>query len=714
VIVQRLLIVANRLPVTAHSEGGRLVLEPSIGGLATGIGSFYRKYDSLWIGWYEPPEGEAGEFGPEAVKTRLMEEHDSKPVFIPPEEALAYYEGTLWPTFHYFTQYARFEEEWWNAYARVNRRFCDAVLEVARPDDTIWIHDYHLMLLPGMLRERLPNASIGFFLHIPFPSFEIFGMLPWRTELVRGLLGADLVGFHTYDYVRHFLSSVLRLTGLEHVLGEISVGRRRIKVDAFPMGIDYPAFSQSRDLPEVHDEMARMRAEVGEHRVILSVDRLDYTKGILHRLEAYDTFLAEHPEHQGHVVLALVTVPSRTDASDYQQLKRDVDEMVGRISGKYLSGSLPFERLAALYAIAEVILVTPLRDGMNLVAKEYVATHDEEGVLILSEMAGAAKELGEAIVVNPFNRSEMAAAIETALAMPAEERRDRMTAMKKRLLRYDVVRWAADFTDSLTLECGRERALRSRLLTDAVEEQMAEQYHSATRRLILLDYDGTLVGFANKPSHARPDAELLDLLAKLDSDPANEVVIVSGRDRVTMSQWLGDLPLSLITDHGAWIRERGEDWKTLTPLTGDWKESVRPVMERYIDRTPGSLLEEKEFSLVWHYRAADPFMGQTRARELRESLEHLTANRDLGVMEGNKALEVKNAGVNKGLAASTWLSREPWDFILAIGDDRTDEDLFATLPDCACSIRVGWGPSNATHYADGVADVREFLTRLAR
>lgn len=724
----RLLIVSNRLPVTARAEDGHLILEPSIGGLATGLASFYRDYDSRWIGWYEPPHGPVDPEESESVAARLDAECGCTPVFMPPDEAAAYYEGfanaTLWPTFHYFTQFARFEDSWWEAYVNVNRRFRDAVLSVAREDDTIWIHDYHLLLLPGMLRESLPSASIGFFLHIPFPSFEIFRMLPWRTELLRGILGADLVGFHTYDYVHHFLSSVLRLTGYEHVLSEVSVGHHRVKVDAFPMGIDYQTYASARELPGVQAEISRIREDVGDLRVILSVDRLDYTKGVIGRLEAYDRFLEENPRFHGKVVLALVAVPSRTDVDQYQQLKRELDETVGRISGKYgflhwtpvqyQSGSTPFETLAALYATAEVILVTPFRDGMNLIAKEYVATNEGEGVLILSEMAGVAKELGEALVVNPYNGSEMAEAIATALDMPLEERRDRMAAMKDRLRRYDVTRWASDFVDSLSSMRTEEADLLSRLLTGTAEERMEAEYRSAEHRLILLDYDGTLTTFTRRPSAAKPDRALLDLLARLTADPKNEVVIVSGRDRITMVQWLGGLDLALVTDHGAWVKDRAGDWENLVPLTSDWKHTVRPVLERFVDRTPGALLEEKEFSLVWHYRAADPVIGPLRARELRDSLEHLTGNLDLGVLEGNKVLEVKNAGVNKGRAASRWLSRQQWDFILAAGDDRTDEDLFAALPKGACSIRVGWADSKATFYADRVADVRRFLTRLAR
>jgi trehalose 6-phosphate synthase/phosphatase len=258
----------------------------------------------------------------------------------------------------------------------------------------------------------------------------------------------------------------------------------------------------------------------------------------------------------------------------------------------------------------------------------------------------------------------------------------------------------------------KERTIRLRLMTGRIEQTMDEEYRAASRRLILLDYDGTLVGFTNKPGAARPDPDLQGLLGSLTADAGNEVVIISGRGRITMEQWLGRLDLSLISDHGAWVRERQGAWKAPMSLPDKWKDSVRPLLERYVDRTPGALIEDKEYSLVWHYRAADPYIGPLRARELRDALQDLTGDAGLGILEGNKVVEVKNADANKGRAASLWLEREDWDFILAIGDDRTDEDVFAALPQSACSVRVGWAPSRAEYYADSVADVRRLLTRL--
>jgi len=721
----RLLIVSNRLPVTPEvAENGDVRFIGSVGGLATGLGSFYKRYESLWIGWCE-----ACEFNRFEMTRRLLDEHSCVPIFLDPEDARLYYEGfsneTIWPVFHHFAQYAQFDQQAWEAYERVNRRFAEAVIERLQPGDVVWVNDYHLMLLPGMLRQAAPDITVGFFLHIPFPSFEIFRMLPWREHILNGLLGADVIGFHTYDYARHFLSAALRLTGREHSLGQIVVGSRTVKVDAFPMGIDYERFAAAAHSPEVAEKSRALRADIGDRRFVLSVDRLDYTKGIPERLEAFERFLAEHPEAHRTVGLTMVAVPSRTDVEHYQMLKRDVDELVGRINGRYgtmdwtpvryLYRSLPFDELVAMYLEADVLLVTPLRDGMNLVAKEYVATKDGggTGVLVLSELAGSAKELGEALIVNPFDQSDIVSALARALVMPADEQRERLAVMQERLSRYTVVHWAEDFVEAVEAASQNQRERAARSLSPEVEKQFLSAYASATRRLILLDYDGTLVDFSAKPLSTVPDEELTATLRALAADPANEVVIISGRDRGILAEWLGALDVSLIAEHGAMQRWRGGDWIEATVPPDTWKASARQMMERYVDRTPGTFIEEKEHALVWHFRSADPGLGPQRARELRESLGGLTENFGLAIMEGHRVLEVKPANINKGRAALDFVDSDEWDFILAIGDDRTDEDVFEALPATAFTVKVGGGGSLARFRADSVDDVRTLLKRMS-
>ena len=724
----RILIVSNRLPVTVSKIKGQIALRESSGGLATGLASLSASSDRLWIGWPGIPSDKLTD-KEKAFVTAELAKRKCLPVFLSTEDIEDYYYGfsnkTLWPLFHYFAQYAQYETAHWQAYDRVNHAFEAAVRSAAHRNDLIWIHDYHLMLLPRLLREQAPDAEIGFFLHIPFPSFEIFRLLPWRYELLSGLLGADLIGFHTYSYANHFLTTVSRIAGFDHTLGRITTGDRLVKADVFPMGIDYAKFAGAGELPRVRRELARLRKTAGQFRVILSVDRLDYTKGILQRLEAFDAFLTEHPEHRGRVTLILLAVPSRTQVSDYAELRDRLERTVSRINGehatvawtpvRYLYRDLPFEPLAALYRLADVALVTPLRDGMNLIAKEYVASRaDGRGVLILSEMAGAASELGEALVVNPNDKAAIVRALARALEMPAEEQTHRLQNMQQRLSRYTVARWADEFLGSLAEMKRESERLATNRVTEALARQLVKDYRSTHRRLLLLDYDGTLVGFAATPPEARPDDALLGILQRLARDSANEVVIISGRDHVTLDKWLGPLHASLVAEHGAWSRGYGGDWKPTEPVQNDWKAGIRPVLELYADRTPGTFVEEKDFSLVWHCRRAEPELARRRTEELKDALSGLTERLDVGVFVGHKTLEVKRASVNKGRVTRSWLERRRWDFILALGDDYTDEDMFAVLPDWAWSIRVGPDISKARFHVESVAAVRALLTRLTR
>jgi trehalose 6-phosphate synthase/phosphatase len=723
----RLLIVSNRLPVQVMRRGGTLSFRRSVGGLATGLGSYYASRNSLWIGW-PGVSSDRLKRSDRGDIAQALEEEACYPVFLSGRDVKNYYYGfcnnTLWPLFHYFAQYTTYEESHWEAYRRVNEAFCDAVCEAARPDDIIWIQDYQLLLLPELIRKRLPEARIGFFLHIPFPSYELFRLLPWRRELMTGLLGADLVGFHTYDYVRHFLSTTRRLLGYEHKFGRIAVDNRVVKAEAFPMGIDYEHYAAAGDDPAVKEQARKVREELGGRTLILSVDRLDYTKGILERLEDYDRFLCDNPDFKERVVLILVVAPSRTRVENYRQLKRQVDETVGAINGRYgsvgwvpvwyLYQTQPFVPLRALYEAADVALVTPLRDGMNLIAKEFVASKtDGTGVLVLSEMAGAASELGEALLVNPMNQEEVADALKTALAMPKDEQISRNRAMQARLRRYDVVRWASEFIDQLLAVRRVQDELLASVIDPRSREQLVDAYRKAKRRLILLDYDGTLVPFADRPQRAAPDRAVKELLTRLSGDSKNEVVLVSGRDRGTLDAWLGDLDIGRVAEHGVWIRERRNDWRTITPLRNTWKAEIRPVLELYTDRTPGAIIEEKEYSLVWHYRRVDPALAGLRAMEIKETLLQFTSNLALEVREGSRTIEIKNAGIDKGRAVEHWLEQPGWQFVLAIGDDWTDEDTFRALPDSAYSIRVRLAPTTARFNVRSVDDVRDLLAELA-
>jgi len=724
--MSRTIIVSNRLPTKVQRTPEGLTFQPSEGGLATGLGSIYRQDTNVWVGW-------PGLFVEDAAEqhhvTEQLEADSMAPVFLTETEIRDFYEGfsnsTLWPVFHYFSQYATYEQQHWEAYVAVNEKFCQAVLALAGPNDTIWVHDYQLLLLPQMLRRERPNATIGFFLHIPFPSYELIRVLPWGTELLEGMLGADLIGFHIYGYLRHFLSAVSHLLGCPSQNGLIETSTRTVLVDTFPMGIDYKRYAEAAVSEPVLLHEQTYREALRDVRTILTIDRLDYTKGIAQRLRAFEVLLQRHPEWREQVSLLMLVVPSRDQVAQYAALKEEIDELVGRINAQYATinwtpiqyfyRSLPFEQLVALYRLADVALVTPVRDGMNLVAKEYIASKaDKGGVLILSERAGAAQELPDALIINPTNTGQLVEAMHQALLMPKQEQVSRMQHMQELVQRYDVFAWTELFLNRLTYSKIKQLTLATDVLSTDAKNQMLQEYQTASRRLLLLDYDGTMVHFAPNPQQVQPDPELLHLLRTLADNPQNHVVIVSGRDRATLDNWLGELPISFIAEHGIWLRMAGEEWRLFQDMRDEWKREFRPIMEQYVSRTTGSFVEEKDYSLVWHYRRVDAGLGAVRARELLNQLSFMTSNTDLQVLEGNKVLEVKNAGINKGTAATRWLSTVNPDFILAIGDDRTDEDTFRAMPSEAYTLKVGATPRSLARYSvANVEAVRQLLAELA-
>ncbi len=734
--MSRFLIISNRLPVQLNLSENNIDVTPSVGGLATGMMSVSKSFNSLWIGWSGIDNDKLSGKQQDLV-SRALENEKCVDVHLTQQEVELYYEGfsnkTIWPLFHYFNQFVHYDDDQWQAYKKVNQKFADVIAENMEGVDKIWIHDYHLLLLPQMVKQRFPNTTIGFFLHIPFPSYELFRILPWRTEIINGMLGADLLGFHAFDYERHFMSAVRRLLGYDININEINLPRRIVKVDNFPMGIDYDKFHNSaiesqgrsvREKSEVRKQLERYYLLYPETKFILSIDRLDYTKGLINRLDAFEYFLKEYPEYRDKVILVLLAVPSRIGVEQYQQMKSEVDETVGRINGEFSSinrtpiwyfyRSMPFENLVDLYNYCEIALITPIRDGMNLVAKEFVASKtDGRGVLILSEMAGASKEMSEAIIINPNNKAQIAQAIKRAIEMPLEEQMERNTVLQKRLKRYNIEKWATDFLNALDKVRQNEQKYLAKKITETNKNRIIEDLNLSRNRIFFLDYDGTLIGFEDNPQHAKPDDELYSLLDKLAENPDNRVVLISGRDRKTFEEWFGDKPYTLIVEHGVWIRSAGSEWEMIEPLDDSWKESIRSSLEFYVDRTPGSFVEEKNYSLVWHYRKADPELGLNRAIELKDELTSLVANLNLEILEGNKVIEIKNRGINKGRAAQRLLQLNPAEKIIAIGDDWTDEFLFSAIPSNAITIKVGMANTLAGYKVENHEEVRDFLKKIA-
>ena len=735
--MKRLILASNQLPVHIDWQNGKYLIEKAEETTISGLQDFYSEFEPEWVGLtgFENHEFKANEV--RSLEAALKPFH-CVPVFPRARDRNLYLHGfsrnTLWPLFHYFTENVTYSEVSWMAYLKINRLYAEKILEIIQEGDILWIHDYHLLLLPQMIREQRPDISIGLFSHVPFPSFEIFRLLPWRQEIVEGMLGADLIGFQTYDYVRHFMSSVRRLMGVDSVFNRISIGERTLKVDVFPKGINYERFRNkaleihsNHPRPSVIQEEMKLFRESGNlEKLIISIDKLDYTKGIPQRIRAFERFLQTYPEYQGRVSIIVQAIPSGETSESFFNLKSQVDELVGRINGnygtirwtpvRYLNQTFSMDERIELYSLSDIALILPLRDGMNLVSKEFVASrHDGTGVLILSELAGASKELHEALLVNPNDLDAIAEAIREAIEMPEEEQIRRNRVMMMRLHRYTVERWANEFIKGLESVKEIQEFTLTRKINVTRMRQLVTSYKEAKKRILFLDYDGTLAWFRKNPEDARPDENLYEILKRLSDDSNNTIVIISGRDKETLSEWFDpEWNIHFVAEHGVWFREPGADWHMMEQINNDWRESVEPLLEYYVDRTPKSFIEYKNFSLVWHYRKSDPDLGLQRAWELKDELRTLTSNLHLEIMDGDKVLEIKYSGINKGRAATHKLGDSSYEFVLAVGDDWTDEFTFETMPEGAYTIKVGAKTTKASYYIESVDLVREMLCRFTK
>ena len=728
------IIVSNRLPIGITKVENSYKFIATSGGLATGMKSVHEHEDSLWVGW---PGIGIDEIENEAwiPLQKSLVKNNYAPVSLSKQEVDNFYYGLankcLWPLFHYFIEFSIFNESHWQSYVDVNQKFANRVLENIETGDTVWIHDYQLLLCPQMIRDVRPDVHIGFFLHIPFPSFEIFRIFPWREKLLKGMLGADLIGFHTFDYERHFLSSVKRILRLDVDFNRVANGLREVVVNTFPMGIDYDKFhnAATTHFQQKNREKSQLKKQLELHKkgdesgkLILSIDRLDYTKGVVNRIKAFDLFLTKYPEYQEKIRLVMLTVPSRADVPEYMRLKKETDELVGRINGKYATvnwtpiwyyyRAMDFDDLIDLYMTSDIAMITPVRDGMNLVAKEFVATRvSGDGVLILSEMAGASKELFEAVLVNPFDRNAMADALKHAITMPLDEQKRRNVEMQKRLRRYSVEYWAKEFMQALQLQSESKANVKTPKIDANNQQHIVDAFHNAQRKAIVLDYDGTLVSFHENPEAATPDQNLTELLQSLCLQPNTDLAIISGRDQAFIHKWFGDLPLRLVAEHGYYVRPKGKKWNASTRGDKQWMEDIMPIFESFMDRTPGTFIEEKRNSLVWHYRKTDPELAAGRVVELKTVLSSLISDQ-LSVMDMDKALEVVDRQIDKGTAVAEMIGQHSYDFILCIGDDVTDENMFGALPDYAFTIKVGKKPTIASYSIAGVAKVKELLSAI--
>ena len=715
-----LINVSNRLPVTVEEDR----FTKSSGGLVAALeGLPEEQYKTKWIGW--PGAAFPEENRRQEIARKLAEEYGCVAVFLSQEEATEFYEGfsnsSIWPLLHYLPNYLRYEPAWWEHYQNVNRTFAAKVLEIVQEGDLVWVHDYQLMLLPAMLRAAAPNLKIGFFLHTPFPAYEIFRCHPRRRELVAGMLGANRIGFHAFGYLRHFCSTVQRLLGIETELTHIPSEGHNTALGVYPIGINAPKFEQTLDSTEFHLRLEEFRLAHEGKRLVVSVERMDYTKGILHRLEAIDNFLAGSDSIDA-IRFVFVSVPSREGIEEYQHLVEEVESRVGQLNGKYatllnspihfIHGSIPFVDLCALYALADIGLVTPLIDGMNLVAKEFIACQRENaGVLILSEFAGAAEELFNALLVNPYDSAAVAGILTDALALPPEERRNLILPMRERVMRYDARHWARSFIDNLMSGPISDARTAETDITEA-REQIGQALSAGKRIDLFLDYDGTLREIELDPRAATPNADIVTLLHRLGQQPNVDVTIVSGRSQEDMEAFLGGHPFRLIAEHGASLRGPGKkEWERLDRnINYAWKEELLAILLLYEQATPGSTIEEKQSSIVWHYRKADEEFGAWKANQLTEELSALTANHPIKVRHGKKMVEVTAAENNKGAAVASVLKQnDNYEVALCAGDDLTDESMFEISSPRLLTIKIGIGPTQAHFRVSDPATFRQFL-----
>lgn len=670
---QRLIVISNRLPITCKKENGKWTFTRSSGGLVAALSGL--NYSSfIWIGWPGIYIDQAEE---RAEVEKLLLEQNCMPVWMSADVVDGYYNGfangVLWPLFHYRENFD-YEDAWYDHYVTANQLFADAVAKMWQAEDLVWVHDYHLMLMPRMLRQKLCNNGaesaqicIGFFLHIPFPSSELYKILPVRSEILLGILDCDLIGFHTLDYARHFMQACSRIIGVETQASTVFTADRAIPVGVFPVGIEPQKFFDNLDEAPVLKRVEELKKTYSDKKVIVGVDRLDYIKGIPQKLQGLEEFFERFPEWVGKVVLIQVAVPSREDVEEYRQLKSEVDELVGRINSKYgalgyhpvqyVYHSVDFNELCALYQVAEVALITSLRDGMNLVALEYISCQEKtNGVLILSEFAGAAQSLGTSLRINPWKSKDVARAIYKALVMDADSRRTRHQALFNYVRTYTAAAWGESFVNALQGAAQAQRTSLAKLKkspNDFARVLKSFQAHQSDKRMLLLGYDGTLVPFQTIPILAKPTSQVMRLLEELCA-AGNLVTVASGRDKETMRSWFRSIPgIGLVAEFGLFYRPPNkEEWQRLPGRSADhldWKPAVAPLLKRYAERTPGVMIEETEGSYTWNYRAAGPY-GAFQAKDLHSIINSLIASDklELEVSDTNKALEIRMNDISVG------------------------------------------------------------------
>jgi len=491
------------------------------------------------------------------------------------------------------------------------------------------------------------------------------------------------------------------------------------------MGIDFDKFDQLAQTDPVQEKAEQIKQQFQERKIILSIDRLDYSKGILERLQGFELLLQTHPELHQQVVLYMLVVPSRDNVAQYKVLRDEIDRMVGHINAvygynswtpiAYFYNAFPIEDLSALYVAADICLVTSLKDGMNLVTKEFIASraHRLDGVLILSELAGAAKELTESIAINPYSVESISSAIHLAIHMPLDEQNKRMKHNVEIVKKFSVFHWVKTFFTRLREVKTKQKKHITRKIQGEIKNNLLAEFRAAKRRIFFLDYDGTLIGFHKDAAAAVPTQSLHHTLAKLQAPVENQVVIISGRPHTSLDDWFGNTSYFLVAEHGAWMNYPDQEWHPKSNLATRWKTPVQRIMSKLTDLTPGASIEHKTYSLAWHFRRVQAGLGSLRAQELVDTLKYLLPVYGLQLLIGDNVIEVKSEILNKGKAALEIVEDYQPDFIFAIGDDSTDEDMFYELPNNAVTVKVGNKNSKAHYYVESQQEAYELIASFA-
>ncbi|HYX34545.1 MAG TPA: bifunctional alpha,alpha-trehalose-phosphate synthase (UDP-forming)/trehalose-phosphatase [Oligoflexus sp.] len=727
--MNRLFIVSHRLPFSAYFENDQIRLKASMGGLASGLLPLLGE-DTVWLGW----DGLSQKLtkAQKAHVASAFQERGCETVRLPIRAHHAFYNdvsnGVFWPLYHNQTGSLPLTLPHWADYQLINRLFAERLAELVRPGDTVWIQDYHLQLLPRMIRERNLGVSISFFLHVPFPPAEIFRMLPIREEILEGLLGADTIGFHTKGYVDHFKQAVEQIVSYPRVTDGLLVGGRMINVLAAPLGVDvvhWEEIAARQSGGTLVEAIDKMRQDKPDLRILFSVDRLDYTKGLPRKLLAFEKLLEKYPEWQGKITLIQIAPSSRDELAAYNRYKLLVEQMIGAINGRfgfpgyqpvqYFASAFSAEELGQAYGRVNIMLVTPLIDGMNLVAKEFIASRpDMDGVLILSEFAGAADELREALIVNPYDIDAAARTMHAALIMPESERQDRMKRLRDAVTKFSTVEWARLFSQGMGPGSPKlESVQENPFLRPDQLPQLASQLTPPLA--LFIDYDGTLFPIVRRPELAAPDSGLIMLLGQLGSIPGVEVHIVSGRRFDELFRWFHRLPLHIHGEHGGisydpQTRQRSflmESKRDCRPL-----QRAFQIFERHKSLNEGILIERKVFSTVLHYRMINPDAVDPLLSVVTEEIMSMEGAGEIEILRGKKNLEVRIKGISKARVIENRMAKDDPIFCVAIGDDRTDEDMFAAIGDAGLALGVGSSGTKAHFKLLDSTMVREFLRTL--